>query len=183
MLEEFLGRLPAEAVAEFERLGARRRFPAGSTLFIEGDHAHEVFVLLAAAVKVSVGSVEGREVVLDVFEPGVFLGELSVLDGGPRSTVTALSPVEVLTIAAGAFNEFLDRYPQALRLLLVEVIARLRTTSPAGVRCRGRARAGLRPPRGVGGSLRGARGPRWHDGSHPVTSHPGGPGGVDRLVP
>lgn len=127
ILEEFLGRLPARAVAEFERLGVRRRFPAGSTLFIEGDHAHEVFVLLAGAVKVTVGSVEGREIILDVFEPGVFLGELSVIDGGLRSaTVTALSPVEVLTIAAGRFNEFLDRYPLALRLLLIEVIGRLR---------------------------------------------------------
>lgn len=29
-LGEFLGRLPAEAVAEFEHLGARRRFPAHS---------------------------------------------------------------------------------------------------------------------------------------------------------
>jgi CRP-like cAMP-binding protein len=128
ILEKFLGQLPAEAVAEFEGLGARRRFPADSTLFIEGDRGHEVLVLLAGAVKVSVGSVEGREVVLDVFEPGVLLGELAVIDGGPRSaTVTALSPVEVLTIAAGAFNEFLDRHPQMLRFLLVEVIARLRT--------------------------------------------------------
>jgi CRP-like cAMP-binding protein len=128
VLEKFVRRMPAEAVAEFERLGARRRFPSGSTLFIEGDPAHEVLVLLAGALKVSVGSAEGREVLLDVFEPGVFVGELSVIDGGLRSaTVTALSPVEVLTIAADAFNEFLDRHPQVLRLLMVEVIGRLRT--------------------------------------------------------
>jgi CRP/FNR family transcriptional regulator, cyclic AMP receptor protein len=127
-LEKFLSRLPARAVAEFEQLGARRRFPAGSILFLEGDRAHEVFVITAGAVKISVSSAEGREVVLDVFEPGVFVGELAVIDQGPRSaTVTALSPVEVITIAAGVFNEFLDRYPQALRLLLNEVIARLRT--------------------------------------------------------
>jgi CRP/FNR family cyclic AMP-dependent transcriptional regulator len=128
ILEELLGRMPPDAVAEFERLGARRRFPAGSTLFIEGDPAHEVLVLLGGVVKVSVGSSEGREVVLDVFEPRVFLGELSVIDGAPRSaTVTALSSIEVLSIAADVFNDFVDRYPQVLRGLLVKVIGRLRT--------------------------------------------------------
>jgi CRP-like cAMP-binding protein len=125
---DFLNRLPQSVAAELQRLGARRRFPAGSTLFVEGDPAHEVLLLLAGEVKVSVGSVEGREVVLDVFEPGSLLGELSVIDGGPRSaTITALSPVEVVTVAAGAFNEFLDRHPKVLRALLVEVIKRLRT--------------------------------------------------------
>ncbi|HKY74676.1 MAG TPA: Crp/Fnr family transcriptional regulator, partial [Acidimicrobiia bacterium] len=63
-----------------------------------------------------------------VFEAGALLGELSVLDGKPRSaTVTALVPVEVLAVAAGSFNEFLDRNPGVLRRLLVDVIGRLRS--------------------------------------------------------
>ena len=125
---EFLERLGPDAAAEFEALGARRRFPAGTTLFMEGDRAHEAFLLLRGEVKVSVVSVDGREVVLDVFEPGRLLGELSVVDGRPRSaTLVALSPVEVLSVAAGPFNEFLDRHPAALRHLLVEVADRLRT--------------------------------------------------------
>ncbi len=124
----FLAGLSAEEAGELIRLGSRRRYPAGSTLFVEGDSAHEVLVLLDGSVKVSVGSVEGREVILDVFEPGSLLGELSVIDGKPRSaTVSALSPVEVVTVAAGAFNEFLDRNPRVLRRLLGEIIERLRT--------------------------------------------------------
>lgn len=124
----FLAELGAEVAGELARLGTRRRYPAGATLFVEGDPAHEALVLLAGEVKVSVGSVEGREVILDVFEPGALLGELSVIDGKPRSaTVSALSPVEVLTVATAAFNEFLDRNPGVLRRLLIEIIERLRT--------------------------------------------------------
>lgn len=124
----FLASLAPAAAAELLRLGARRRFPAGSTLFVEGDPAHEVFVLLAGEVKVSVGSADGREIILDVVEPGALLGELAVIDGGPRSaTVSALSNVEVLAVAASTFNDFLDRNPQVLRGLLVRVIDRLRT--------------------------------------------------------
>lgn len=124
----FLAALPADTADELRRLGARRRFPAGATLFFEGDPAHEALALLSGAVKVSVGSADGKEIVLEVFEAGALLGELSVLDGKPRSaTVTALVPVEVLAVAAGSFNEFLDRHPAVLRRLLVDVIGRLRS--------------------------------------------------------
>jgi CRP-like cAMP-binding protein len=125
---DFLARLPPEAADELRRLGARRRFPSGAALFCEGDPAHEALVLLSGEVKVSVGSSDGKEIVLEVFEAGALLGELSVLDGKPRSaTVTALTPVEVLTVAAGTFNEFLDHHPRVLRRLLVDVIGRLRS--------------------------------------------------------
>jgi len=124
----FLERLSEEAARSLHDLGGRRRFPSGAALFVEGDAAHEAVVLLSGTLKISVAAADGREVVLDVFEPGALVGELSVIDGRPRSaTVSALEPVEVLVVAADRFNEYLDRQPQVLRLLLVDVISRFRT--------------------------------------------------------
>jgi CRP-like cAMP-binding protein len=126
--DDFLASAGPEAAAELRQLATRRRYPAGAALFLEGDVAHEALVLLTGEVKVSVGSVEGGEVILDVLEPGSLVGELSVIDGKPRSaTVSALSPVEVLAVGAVAFNEYLERHPRLLRGLLIEVIDRLRT--------------------------------------------------------
>src|SRR5438105_12458169 len=123
----FFDCLPPAVAAEFEQLGGRRRYGVGEALFLEGDRAGEVLLLLSGEVKISVGSVEGREVILDVLEPGCLIGELSAIDGEPRSaTVVALSPVEVLAVAAGPFNDFLDHHPDVLRQLLLEVIHRLR---------------------------------------------------------
>ena len=125
---DFLAQLRPAVAEELWGLGARRRFPAGAVLFVEGDPAHEALVLLSGEVKVSVGSSEGKEIVLEVFEPGALLGELSVIDGRARSaTVTALTAIEVLAVAAGSFNEFLDRHPAVLRRLLIDVIGRLRS--------------------------------------------------------
>jgi CRP-like cAMP-binding protein len=125
---DFLAQLRPAVAEELSALGARRRFPAGAVLFVEGDTAHEALVLLSGEVKVSVGSSEGKEIVLEVFEPGALLGELSVIDGQPRSaTLTALTPIEVLAVSAESFNEFLDRHPAVLRRLLIDVIGRLRT--------------------------------------------------------
>jgi len=125
---DFLAELPSALAEELCGLGARRRFPAGAVVFLEGDPAHEALVLLSGEVKVSVGSSEGKEIVLEVFEAGALLGELSVIDGQARSaTVTALTPIEVLAVAAGSFNDFLDRHPAVLRRLLIDVIGRLRS--------------------------------------------------------
>ena len=125
---DFLAELPPDAAEELRSLGTRRRFPAGTVLFFEGDQAHDALVLLSGEVKVSVGSADGKEIVLEVFEAGTLLGELSVLDGKPRSaTVTALTQVELLSVAASSFNEFLERHPPVLRRLLIDVIGRLRS--------------------------------------------------------
>ena len=123
----FLDGLSEDARAELQRLGGRRRYAAGETLFLEGDAAGEALVLMSGEVKILVASMDGREVILDVLEAGALIGELSAVDGEPRSaTVVALSAVEVLAVAAGPFNDFLDRHPEVLRRLLLEVIQRLR---------------------------------------------------------
>lgn len=123
----FFSRLGTDAARELHGLGTRRRYPAGAILFLEGDEAHEALVVLQGDLKVLVGSSDGREVVLDVLGPGTLLGEWSIIDGKPRSaTVAALSEVEVLTVAAAPFQEFLDRHPAVLAALLRDTIGRLR---------------------------------------------------------
>lgn len=123
----FLERVGVDLADELTGLGTRRRYPAGAVLFIEGDTAHEAMVLLSGDLKVMVASADGRDVVLDVFSAGTLVGEWSVIDGNPRSaTVIALAEVEVLTIGADRFRDFLDRHPEVRSSVLVETIGRLR---------------------------------------------------------
>lgn len=125
--EGFLARIGEELGAELMAIGTRRGYPAGAMLFLEGDVAHEAVVVLDGDLKVVVASADGRDVVLDIFGPGHLVGEWSVLDGKPRSaTVTALSDVEVLTLPASPFREFLDRHPEVREGLLLDTIGRLR---------------------------------------------------------
>lgn len=110
-------------------LGRARRYPAHSILFFEGDEAHDVVVVRTGELKVS-HTVDGREVVLDVFTSGDVLGELSAIDGRPRSaTATALTPLEVTVIPAPAFMDFLVEHPDASLVLMRCVTGRLRDAS------------------------------------------------------
>lgn len=59
--------------------------------------------------------------------PGDFLGEMSLLDGQPRSaTVTAETPVRLLVIGQREFYTLLAEVPSVVRKLLVELSRRVR---------------------------------------------------------
>ena len=84
-------------------------------------------LLTEGRVKIASISEDGRESVLAFRGPGEVLGELSAIDGRPRSAgVTAVDPVEALVIPAADFRAFLERSPKASLWILTRLIARLR---------------------------------------------------------
>jgi CRP/FNR family cyclic AMP-dependent transcriptional regulator len=127
VLEGFLGELAADERAELEQLGSLRRYRRGDVVFHQGDDAGAVLVLLSGHVKAAMLN-DGREVILAFPGPGELLGELSAVDGHPRSgTVRAIDDVEALVIPGSAFRGFLEQRPRIAFVLLRSVIARLRT--------------------------------------------------------
>src|SRR5436190_12818442 len=65
--------------------GSSRVFKAREMIFHEGDKGGSMHVVLSGRVKVSAFSADGREVVLSFAGPGEVLGEITLLDGGPRT--------------------------------------------------------------------------------------------------
>lgn len=129
MYEEgsFLHRLGPATVAELRAKGTVRRLRAGSALFVEGEQSDRVLVLLRGRVKVFATSVDGRESVLAIRGAGDLLGELSAVDGLPRSaSAAALEDAELLTIDGPTFRDALDRLPEVAHHLLRLVVERLR---------------------------------------------------------
>jgi CRP-like cAMP-binding protein len=122
--------LPGLSDAEVEGLrehGVVRGYPRGTALFHEQQAPDRVVVLLSGCVKLSALSDDGREVVLAIRGPGDLLGELSAIDGRPRSaTATALEPVEALVVPASDFRTFLERNPRVSLLVVAMLSRRLR---------------------------------------------------------
>ena len=123
----FLDVLSHEHVDTLRALGRTRSFPVGAALFNERAPGDAVFVLLSGRVKLSCVTEGGREALLGIREPGDLIGEMSAIDGAPRSaTAIALEPVEVLTVSRDAFVGFLDRTPGVALVLLRMIAPRLR---------------------------------------------------------
>jgi CRP-like cAMP-binding protein len=125
--EVFLASLnSAEADALRERAGVRS-FARGAALFHERQAGDRVLVLLSGCVKLSCLSNEGKEVVLAIRGPGDLVGELSAIDGEPRSaTAIALEPVEALSMSASDFKAFLSGNPRVALSLVAMLGRRLR---------------------------------------------------------
>jgi CRP-like cAMP-binding protein len=70
-------------------------------------------------------SKDGRE--LRTLGPGDYFGEISMIDGRPRSaTVTALEPLKAMAIPHREFEAVIDEDPDFARRLLKTLCARLR---------------------------------------------------------
>lgn len=124
---DFLSAVGADARAALMAAATRREYPRDTALFHGGDDGGTLLVLVAGEVKITLPSPRGRDTILGFSGPGELLGEISAVDGGPRSaTATALEPVEALGIPRAVFADLLARDPTVARALLGVLAARLR---------------------------------------------------------
>lgn len=96
--------------------------PAGKAVATEGLGALAFHLILEGSATVSK---DGRE--LRTLGPGDYFGEISMIDGRPRSaTVTAVEPMKALAIPHLDFQQVIDDDPGFARHLLTTLCARLR---------------------------------------------------------
>ncbi len=100
--------------------GRRVRFRRGQALFTEGDLADRVFVIERGWVLITSIAPGGREIVLGLRGPGDVIGDLSALDGAPRSaTALAAGEVEATVAPGSALIRALSDAAAAMELLRV----------------------------------------------------------------
>lgn len=129
----FLAKLTADEVTALRASGRVRTYRRGAALFFEGERSQTVAIVLRGRGKVSSLSSDGHETVLAFRSPGDLLGELSVLDGGPRSaSVTAAEPVVALIVSGSRFRELLAARPRIAIVLLETLTRRLRVPTGSG---------------------------------------------------
>lgn len=105
----------------------RRRFRRGEVIFHAGDPGDALFLIVSGAVKISLPTEDGGEVILATLRPGETFGELALLDGAPRSaSAAAMAPTEVLVLARARFEELLEGVPAMRRALLRTLAAEIR---------------------------------------------------------
>ena len=123
----FLASLTDPESASLRGRGTTRQFARGGALFHERGAPDRVYVLLSGFVKLSRLSEEGREVILAIRGPGDLLGELSAIDGSPRSaTAVALDSVSALVLSAADFVSLLQEEPHVAMVVLRTLGHRLR---------------------------------------------------------
>jgi CRP-like cAMP-binding protein len=126
-LSGFMAELGPEARAAVRAVATPRTYRRGAALVHRGGLADRVLILLDGSVKVSYTSEQGKETVFAFHARGEIVGELSAIDGAPYSaTVTAVEPVEALSMSAAAFRGLLEHDSGVASAVLRTITRRLR---------------------------------------------------------
>jgi len=125
-----LAQLDESALDTLLAVASERRFPGGQVIFQKGDPGTSMMAVLSGRVRISAYSEDGREIILNMVDPGQLFGEIALLDGKERSAdATAMGKTELLILDRRDFLPFLECNPK-IAVQLIEVLCnRLRRTS------------------------------------------------------
>lgn len=102
---------------------------AGDVIVSEGDEGHDFYLISSGQASVTRG---GKRVA--TLGPSQYFGELSLLDGAPRSaTVRADTDMSLVKLHDREFSAVLDEWPGVAHKLLVQMAARLRAADDEAV--------------------------------------------------
>ncbi len=127
---EVLGLLSAADLDEVLRFARRSKLGRGHVIFHKGDPGDALYAILEGRVGISASSGLGKQVFLNILEPGEVFGEIALLDGGLRTAeATVMEAAVLLRIDRARFLPFLEQRPRLCLKLMELLCSRLRWTS------------------------------------------------------
>jgi CRP-like cAMP-binding protein len=130
---DLLSRIPLfrgctkDELRHIDRAATQVDYAVGQLICREGDVGRELIMVVEGEASIDRGGVE-----IATVGPGAFIGEMSLLDGGPRSaTITATSEVKALVLPTREFWQVIDEVPAIAHRLLTTLAERLRAADEA----------------------------------------------------
>jgi len=125
----FLAALPEQDLAWLSERMTRRSYARGDLIFQKDDPGNSLYIVEAGSVRIYVPGVQGADLTLAVLGPGEFFGDLSLLDGRPRSASASAGAKSVLlSLERTDFANLLRARPDAALAILAVISLRLRDT-------------------------------------------------------
>ena len=110
--DAWFGSLSSGLESDLLELATPRRLKAGEHLFFRGDAADGIYAVLEGSLRISGVTEAGKEAILSMVEPPMWLGEIALFDHLPR-THNAVADVatRLLFVPLAPLNELLSRCP------------------------------------------------------------------------
>lgn len=119
--------LSATEMTTLEVASRYRRFSAQETIIERDSISTDVYFLVRGSARVVNYSLSGKEITFDDLHEGQFFGELSALDGRPRSaTVIAIEDSLIVSLKAQVFLDLVLETPRLAQRLLVRLASMVR---------------------------------------------------------
>jgi len=124
-----LSGLPEHLSANLFTSATPVKLRADAVLFLAGDAGDGCYRVEDGLLKVAMISRSGTERILAFLGPGAIVGELSIIDGLPRSaSVVAVRESVLSFLSRAAFEDFTAKHPEVYKSLVTLLATRLRET-------------------------------------------------------
>ena len=101
----------------------KKNFKLGETVFKESEDGASIYVIKKGEVKACKTAPDGELFTLTIMKDGEIFGEMSFLDGRPRSaTIVAVSDLETYVIEKKDFETLVDGNPRIIYKLLKNIV-------------------------------------------------------------
>src|SRR5580698_9000968 len=128
-IPSLLSGLPEHLSASLFTRAAAVGLSADEVLFLASDSGDGCYRVEEGLLKVTMMSRGGDERILAFLGTGAIVGELSILDGLPRSaSVVAVRDSKLSFLSRAAFEEFAQKHPEIYKSLVTMIATRLRET-------------------------------------------------------
>jgi CRP/FNR family cyclic AMP-dependent transcriptional regulator len=132
MISNVLSGLPRQLVTKLFADATPHRLEPGAALFRAGDPGTGCYRIDAGLLKVVVSSSQGEERIIAILGPEAIVGELSMIDGLPRSaSVVAISSCELAFVSRKSFEQYTEAHPEICQYLMRTLATRLREADEA----------------------------------------------------
>jgi len=122
--------LREEETRELLKQSHIQRLAAGDVVFRKDDPGDGLYGVLEGRIVVTVESAEGKELILNMFGPGEFFGEIALLDGkGRTATAVARDASRLVFLSRAAFLPFLSQHHETAVRIIAFLCERLRRTT------------------------------------------------------
>jgi CRP/FNR family transcriptional regulator, cyclic AMP receptor protein len=122
--------LPQKTIDRVASLATRRIYEEGAIIFMRGDPGDSLCGVVTGRVRISASRAGGKEVFLNIMEPGDAFGEIALLDGSPRTaTATAMSRTELTILQREVFLNLMRTEAQLAEHLIQLLCKRVRWTA------------------------------------------------------
>jgi CRP/FNR family cyclic AMP-dependent transcriptional regulator len=104
-----------------------RKFKAGEVIIHEGEENRDLYILSEGTLEVSVQDESKKVIVSEITSPEI-LGEISFLNGSPRTaTVSAKTDVEMFILSYARVQQEISEIPNWFRMVLLAFTNRMKS--------------------------------------------------------
>ncbi|MEE9614282.1 MAG: cyclic nucleotide-binding domain-containing protein [Thermodesulfobacteriota bacterium] len=119
----FFADLSDEERATVAEIIEEEEFKVGDTIFKESEGGQSLYIIRRGEVKACKMAPDGELLTLTVMKDGEIFGEMSFLDGRPRSaTIVAISDIEAYVMDRGKFEGLVDGHPRIIYKLMKNIV-------------------------------------------------------------